>query len=159
MTCLLVLLVTEKLQISLRKTTIKVGLKASLMQGTSANLQYSDVISIYDLLHGLMLPSGNDAALALADWTGKAIRRHCNASSISPRKISFTRLNQCMRTPIGLFVYHMNCLARSLEMNNTKFANCHGLANKKNVSCAYDLSKLCIFAMKREDFSKIVKVQ
>lgn len=158
MTCLLVLLVTEKLQISLRKTTIKVGLKASLMQGTSANLQFSDVISIYDLLHGLMLPSGNDAALALADWTGKAIRRYCNAS-ISPRKISFTRLNQCMRTPIGLFVYHMNCLARSLEMNNTKFANCHGLANKKNVSCAYDLSKLCIFAMKREDFSKIVKVQ
>lgn len=35
------------------------------MQGTSAKLAYSDVLTIYDLLHGLMLPSGNDAAISL----------------------------------------------------------------------------------------------
>ena len=35
------------------------------MQGTSARLFYSDVCTVYDLLHGLMLPSGNDAAIAL----------------------------------------------------------------------------------------------
>lgn len=36
------------------------------MPGTSANLQYSDILTIYELLHALMLPSGNDAAVALA---------------------------------------------------------------------------------------------
>lgn len=36
------------------------------MIGTSAELQTGDILSIYDLLFGLMLPSGNDAAIALA---------------------------------------------------------------------------------------------
>ncbi len=39
--------------------------RASKMPGTSAKLSYSDVLTIYDMLHALMLPSGNDAAIAL----------------------------------------------------------------------------------------------
>jgi hypothetical protein len=62
------------------------------MQGTSAKLSYSDVITIYDLLHGLMLPSGNDAAVALGDWGGKIIRKYSSIlkkplSSFSPPKL------------------------------------------------------------------------
>lgn len=53
------------------------------MQGTSAKLSYSDVCTIYDLLHGLMLPSGNDAAIALGEWGGKIIRKY---SSILKRQ-------------------------------------------------------------------------
>ena len=52
--------------------------KASKMGGTSAELNYSDILTIYELLHGLMLPSGNDAAVALAEWGGKTIRKYCN---------------------------------------------------------------------------------
>jgi D-alanyl-D-alanine carboxypeptidase len=48
------------------------------MPGTSAGLTYSDILTVYDLLHGLMLPSGNDAAIALAEWGGKNIRKYCS---------------------------------------------------------------------------------
>ncbi len=44
--------------------------------GTSANLQEGEVYSIYQLLYGLMLPSGNDAAVCLARWGGGLIRSH-----------------------------------------------------------------------------------
>lgn len=52
--------------------------RASKMPGTSAGFSYSDTLTIYDLLHGLMLPSGNDAAVSLAEWGGKIIRKYCN---------------------------------------------------------------------------------
>jgi D-alanyl-D-alanine carboxypeptidase len=41
--------------------------------GTSANLQKGEIYSIWQLLHGLMLPSGNDASLAIAVWGGKVL--------------------------------------------------------------------------------------
>lgn len=41
------------------------------MQGTSANLRRGDRLLIIDLLYGMLLPSGNDAALALAQYLGK----------------------------------------------------------------------------------------
>jgi len=40
------------------------------MSGTSAELRMGDVLSVWDVLHGLMLPSGNDAAIALAEHFG-----------------------------------------------------------------------------------------
>jgi D-alanyl-D-alanine carboxypeptidase len=49
---------------------IKVSKQASTVIGTSANLAYGDVLSVYDLFYGLMLPSGNDAALVLAQGIG-----------------------------------------------------------------------------------------
>lgn len=47
------------------------------MPGTSAGLAYSDTLTVYQLLHALMLPSGNDAAVSLAEWGGKTIRKYC----------------------------------------------------------------------------------
>ncbi len=41
------------------------------MEGTSANLRNGDKLLVIDLLFGLLLPSGNDAALALAQYFGK----------------------------------------------------------------------------------------
>ena len=46
------------------------------MPGTTAKLAYSDVLTVYDMLHALMLPSGNDAAIALGEWGGKQIRKY-----------------------------------------------------------------------------------
>jgi D-alanyl-D-alanine carboxypeptidase len=45
--------------------------KASGMIGTTAELLTGDVLTMYDALHGMMLPSGNDAAQALADFFHK----------------------------------------------------------------------------------------
>ena len=41
--------------------------------GTSARIQEGDIYTLYDLLYGLMLPSGNDASLAIAVWGGKVL--------------------------------------------------------------------------------------
>lgn len=44
---------------------------AATVGGTSAKLRTGDVLSVWDLLHGLMLPSGNDAAITLAEHFGQ----------------------------------------------------------------------------------------
>ena len=44
---------------------------AASIGGTSAKLKSGDVLSVYDLLHALMLPSGNDAATCLAEHFGQ----------------------------------------------------------------------------------------
>lgn len=61
-----------------------------------------------------------------------------------------------VRSPVGLFIYHMNLLAKALGMDNTKFANVHGLMNKRSFSCSRDQAKLSLFAMKRGDFRRVV---
>ncbi len=66
MTCLLVLLIGEMVKLDLKKVQTKVSHRSASLQGTTARLESCDSITIYDLLHGMMLPSGNDAAMALA---------------------------------------------------------------------------------------------
>jgi D-alanyl-D-alanine carboxypeptidase (penicillin-binding protein 5/6) len=46
------------------------------MLGTSAELQTGDILTLKDLLYGLMLPSGNDASVAIAETIGKIIQRN-----------------------------------------------------------------------------------
>lgn len=95
MTCLLVLLLSERFKVDLRTAETCVSQKASKLQGTTAKLQNGDSIKIIDLLHGLMLPSGNDAALALAEWGGKTIRSRCCVKVNKPRQdCSSPRLNR-----------------------------------------------------------------
>ena len=67
------------------------------MTGTSAELIAGDVISIEHLLYGLMLPSGNDAALALASWGGALI-------NTNPEEV----------TALNAFVQRMNRNAKEL---------------------------------------------
>jgi D-alanyl-D-alanine carboxypeptidase len=50
---------------------LRVGRKAAYMTGTSAYVQWDNRISLYDCLHALMLPSGNDAAIVLATEFGR----------------------------------------------------------------------------------------
>jgi len=49
---------------------LQVSKTAATVGGTSAKLRSGDVLSVWDLLHGLMLPSGNDAAMTLAEHFG-----------------------------------------------------------------------------------------
>ncbi len=70
MTCLVVLNQIQSHSISL-ETALITSNYASEMKGTSANLKEGDVIRVIDALYGLMLPSGNDAAIALAEFIGK----------------------------------------------------------------------------------------
>lgn len=55
---------------------VRVSDRAVDILGTSAELQAGDILSLYDLLFGLMLPSGNDASVAVAEAAGKIIQKY-----------------------------------------------------------------------------------
>lgn len=87
-------------------------------------------ITYSDLLYGLMLVSGNDAAAALAYELGGG--------------------------SIETFVGQMNDRAKQLGMTNTHFANPHGLTNENHYSTAYDMALLARECMKNETFRTVV---
>lgn len=87
-------------------------------------------ISMLDLLYCLMLPSGNDAALAIAYYLGDGSVEH--------------------------FVELMNERAERLGCTNTHFANPHGLHNDNHYTTARDLAKICTAAMEIPVFAEIV---
>ena len=111
-----------------------------------------------------MLPSGNDAAIALGDWGGKTIRKYCNLANkhlnykgTNSRSLNFfVEYAQEKISYQRLFVYHMNKAARTLNLENTFFMNTHGLMNSNSYSTAYDVALLTSYAMKDEMFRKIV---
>ncbi|CAI2366933.1 unnamed protein product [Moneuplotes crassus] len=73
--CFTVLRVCTKMSIDLKSTIIEVTEDASSIGGTSAKLKLGDCLSIWDLLHGLMLPSGNDAGYLLAEHFGQILKK------------------------------------------------------------------------------------
>ena len=76
-----------------------------------------------------MLPSGNDASLAIAVWGGKVLLGEEHGKK---KKIYYQK-----------FICQMNKKAREIGMHKTTYANSHGLVNFANKSCAYDLALLC----------------
>ena len=99
--------------------------------GSAIYIEVGEEIKLKDLLYGLMLRSGNDAAIAIA-----------NAVSGSMES----------------FVYLMNETAKSIGMKNTIFYNNHGLEEddgKGNLSTSYDMALLTVEAMKDETFREI----
>lgn len=70
MTCYVVLELIKRFNIDEKKHYIEVSDNASSITGTSAELRKGDLLCVWDMLHGLMLPSGNDAAIALAEHFG-----------------------------------------------------------------------------------------
>ena len=71
MTCFVVIQIIRKIKLNAEKTLLQVSKNAATVGGTSAKLKTGDVLSIWDLLHGLMLPSGNDAGICLAEHFGQ----------------------------------------------------------------------------------------
>ncbi|WP_433547260.1 D-alanyl-D-alanine carboxypeptidase family protein [Streptomyces sp. CA-294286] len=105
---------------------------------SSARLIVGDKVSIRQLLYGLMLPSGCDAAYALADKVGTGKTREARVKS---------------------FIGKMNATAKSLGMKNTRFDSFDGISNGSNYSTPRDLSKLAAQTMKNNHFKAIVKTR
>ena len=89
-----------------------------------------------------MLPSGNDASLAIAVWGGKLLTEESHGRK---KKLYYQK-----------FISEMNKKAREIGMEKTTYANSHGLVNFANKSCAFDLALLSEYAMKNEKFRAIV---
>ncbi|MCL2081467.1 MAG: D-alanyl-D-alanine carboxypeptidase [Oscillospiraceae bacterium] len=103
----------------------------TLVEGTRVYFKEGDVLTVEELLVGTLLQSGNDAALALAD--------HCGGSEGAEG-----------------FVRAMNDLARQLGMENTSFANPHGLNDDNHYSTAEDMAILTRSALNNAAFAAIV---
>ena len=101
---------------------------AILVEGTSMGLREGDRVSRRDLLYGILLPSGNDAA---------------NAAAVS------------VSGSIGAFVELMNSRAQELGLSNTHFVTPSGLDADGHYTTARDLAKLAAFAMKNEVFREV----
>lgn len=100
-----------------------------MAEGSSMYLQPGDVLRLEELLYGLMLVSGNDAALAVA---------HCVSGETED------------------FVALMNETARRLGMTHSHFANPNGLDAEEHYSSARDMAVLAAYALKNQDFRRIV---
>lgn len=109
--------------------TIEVSKKAAGTGGSRLGLKTGDKITIKDLLYGLMLCSGNDAAVALAEHAGGDIK-------------GFSEL--------------MNQKALDLGLTNTHFETPHGLDADSHYTTAYELALLANYALQNETFAKIV---
>jgi D-alanyl-D-alanine carboxypeptidase (penicillin-binding protein 5/6) len=106
---------------------------ASQMIGSSVmGLRPGVQISMVDLLFGLMLPSGNDAAVEIA---------------------------RAMDGDVPHFVERMNAKAAELGLRDTHFENPHGLDREGHYSSAYDLAVLGAYAMRDEIFRRVVGSQ
>lgn len=108
---------------------VEVSKKAASTGGSRLGLKTGDKITVYDLLYGLMMCSGNDAAVSLAEHV---------AGSIS----GFAEL--------------MNQKALELGLSNTHFVTPHGLDEDEHYTTAYELAILANHAMNNEIFAKIV---
>ncbi|WP_067728216.1 D-alanyl-D-alanine carboxypeptidase family protein [Oceanobacillus damuensis] len=102
--------------------------KAINTEGSSIYLEQGEKILLEDLIYGLMLRSGNDAAVAIAEHVGGSEEG---------------------------FVFLMNEKAKWLGMTNSHFDNPHGLDSETHYSSAYDMAMLMRYAMENELFKKI----
>ena len=135
-------------------TMVPISEYAASMTGTSALLETGDKLLLNDLLHGMMLPSGNDAALAISEYFGELLKTTVLPPiSLEPeeQKEYIARLS-----PRKLFIKEMNRIAQELNMKDTLFSNPHGLMNYNIHSSAQDIAKLASIAMKNPYFWEIV---
>ncbi len=113
------------------RVTVK---REHLREGSSMYLAEGEVLTMEELLYGLMLPSGNDAA--------ECIAAHCGGSGGSAQ-----------------FVAWMNEKAAALGMTHTSFRNPSGLDEQGHHSCALDMARLAAFAMQNPTFARIVSTR
>lgn len=123
-------------------STVEVSERAGKMAGTRAGLQARDRLRVKDLLFALMLPSGNDAAMVLAELFGLQLALRSGGDPTA-------RLDR-------YFVREMNELAGEMRLNQTFFRNPHGMSTVKNISTAKDISTLASFALRNLYFRSIV---
>ncbi|MSR57055.1 MAG: D-alanyl-D-alanine carboxypeptidase [Planctomycetaceae bacterium] len=140
MTAYVVLQLAQKSPLLLEQA-VTFSERAAATSGSSCDLKAGEKLPVRELLHALLLPSGNDAAVALAEHFGK---RFEPASSKSAGD------------SLSRFVAEMNRAAKRLEMSATRYLNPNGLPEKGHNSSARDLVRLTVAARKDRLFRAIV---
>ena len=108
---------------------VTVSSKSAHTGGSRLGLTTNDEVSVIDLLYGLLMVSGNDAAVALAEFVGGDINN---------------------------FAELMNKKASELGLTSSHFVTPHGLDQDEHYTTAFELAKIADYALKNKTFSKIV---
>lgn len=109
---------------------VRVSKNAASVGGSEINLRSGDVITLGDLIKGLLIHSGNDAAIAIAEHVGGNVENFCDM---------------------------MNQKAKTLGLESTHFTTPHGLDAENHYSTAYDLAKLAEYLLDINYLANIVK--
>ena len=113
--------------------TVTVSRRAASTEGSSMYLKAGETLTLETLLYGLLMRSGNDAAVAIAEHVGKGSEAR--------------------------FVYYMNLTAKELGMDHSSFANPHGLNQTGHYSTARDMAKLAAAAMQNPTLRRITSTK
>ncbi len=111
---------------------VSVPKEAAGTEGSSMYLKAGEILTVRELLYGMMLHSGNDAAVTLA--------MYCAGS-------------------VAAFADKMNQKADELELTGTHFCNPHGLDEQDHYSTARDLAKLTAYALENDVFRQVVSTK
>lgn len=131
MTAIVLVEELEKQDISF-DTEVIVEKQAAAIQGSRLGLSTGDKVTYNDLLYGLMICSGNDAAVQIAISIGGSIE-------------GFAEL--------------MNSKAKKLGLTNTNFVTPHGLDKDNHYTTAYELAVIADYALKKEKIREVVSTQ
>ena len=112
--------------------TVKVSREAAYTEGSAMYLTEGETLTLETLLYGVLLCSGNDAAVAVAQHVGGSVKG---------------------------FVALMNEKARELGMEHSSFANPNGLDDEQHYSTARDMAKLAQAALKNETLMRIASTR
>lgn len=121
---------------------IAVSAQAARTTGSGARIREGDRISVREMLYGLLLPSGNDAATAIGEHFGPRFRDP-NAKNAP--------------TPLASFVAEMNRRAARLMLAEMRYLDPHGLA--RNETSARNLTTLAYHAMQSATFRQYVQTR
>ena len=111
---------------------VTVSRAAAATDGSEMHLKAGEEISVNDLLFGLLIKSGNDAAVALAEHVGGSVKDFCKM---------------------------MNEKAKELGALDTNFTSPHGLDEENHYTTARDLAIIAEYAMKNDLFRQIVSTK
>lgn len=111
---------------------VQVNKKAAQIRGSVLGLKENDKITINDLMHGLLMRSGNDCAIELSIAIGGSTED---------------------------FVELMNEKAKEMKLKHTHFTSPHGLDNPEHYTTPEELAKITDYALKNKKFSEIVKTK
>lgn len=111
-----------------------------------------------------MLPSGNDAAITLAENFGDLLIKQRSSKNPTRAKLATPSIDKLRdggkidfaleqtSSPINVFVKEMNRFVKHFHLKNTRFTNPHGLADKGNRSTSFDIAVLAFNALKDPTF-------
>lgn len=124
------ILVLENLPLDEKIVASKNAINSVPLESSVMGIKKEEIFSVENLLYGLLLSSGNDAAIVLAE-------------SVSGN--------------VNDFVTLMNTKAKEIGCLNTHFSNPHGFYDDNHYSTPYDMALILKYAMKFDEFKKIVE--